>query len=283
MAGIKKLSPSDSFIQQSLKKIYSKEIIIIDDNEEKLKEKIFLETNDWATFIRERINSPAPYTYSKDDPDSPGIAGNLTAGSIEAVLQVLKNYFKEKDPRTPIHFLDIGSGEGCPCVTGLLRFNFDSCTGIEISKPVADHSTSIIQSFLKRIKRTKEFGGRWSILNHDIETVLKLPDTISCVYSFWTGMPIEIMAHIVALCLKSPNIKVLAVSLVPKKDQREILKPLYEVCQTILPDPLPVKYGKRRHCFAFFDFEKLSESQRDTLWFHYISTYELDYRSNIIL
>ncbi len=224
-----------------------------------------LPTATLAQFIKDKINNPAPYPPHGSS-ESAGLSGNLTVLSLTTVLEAIKKQFK---PEQEIGFLDIGSGEGCAVVGALIAANFKYCFGIEICSQVARHSNWTIVTLLNRVSRERKcsFEGRWMIKAGDIEDIASLPSTVNCIYSFWTGMPTETIAHIIALALKC-NIEVLAVSYVARGDTRTLIDHLRVGCAPEGEDlvkPMTVRYGKSSHQFCIFNLLRLSEKQRDDL------------------
>ena len=198
----------------------------------------------WKQFIKNKISNPAPYPPPGLLGTPSGLAGNLTSRSLEKVFSKICSLHSP----LPLSFLDIGSGEGCPIVAGLLEFGFSSCYGIEICKEVAEDSIRSITSFLPR-----DFGVPWEIKAGDIEHYTILPPHITVVYRFWTGMPCATMAHIMHLVLRSPSVQLLAVSIVRRGGADSLVGFLKRYCY---PHSISVKYGKSSHTFLICDLHR---------------------------
>lgn len=204
-----------------------------------------LRKKNWKQFIRNKINNPAPYPPPGLLGSPSGLAGNLTSKSLEKIFSTICSLHSP----LPLSFLDIGSGEGCPIVAGLLEFGFSSCYGVEICKEVAEDSVRSIASFLP-----PDFGVPWEIKTGDIEMYTILPPHVTVVYSFWTGMPCATMAHILHLVVRSPSVQLLAVSVVRRGDATFLIGFLKRHCN---PRSISVKYGKSSHTFLICDFHKV--------------------------
>ena len=269
-------SPSSSSSSKNLKnpkKVPSKEIDPV--------------ASELRGFFSRIIKNPAPYPPHSRDSEV-GICGNLTPASALNVIRKIREIFERDNSsaisgsvsplassssssslpvKPPINFLDIGSGEGCMIVACMLYNHlnggrvFGRCDGVEICDSVANYSRSRISSYFREKKLRELFANQWSI---DILNILHcslLSAKTNCVYAFWTGMPPAVVAHIVALCLRS-NVRVLAVSLLHRLQENGLgdIFDLLDFCRDPT-DNTRVKLGSSSFTFLFYDLSLISEEQ----------------------
>jgi hypothetical protein len=128
------------------------------------------------------------------------ITGNLTADSLRAVAERM-----QFDAQSVV--LDVGSEMGRPVFCFAAAYTLKGVIGIEIQEMLLAQSREILKALMQDariVMRSRVF------LRHgDILDVRAPFETVTHVYSFSVGMPVNVIRHIVMLAARSDSTRIL--------------------------------------------------------------------------
>lgn len=135
------------------------------------------------------------------------LSGHVTLGGLSRVFQKL---LIENSSTKPIHFVDLGSGEGYPVFTASLYPKVQLSVGIEVGE-LSVFQAKTVQGILE--KKNLIAKNTCYFIEKDI---LKLtPDDLkqfTHLYSFVSAFPLHVVEKVVYLLINTPSITVAALS-----------------------------------------------------------------------